>query len=100
MTAPTTAIELAVFKEANKNGNELGISILVRICQRVADSDFMRSTASGSRAFNPLTAFTRTGKNATNEDITIFDNMPLPNQITSKGAIAIRGVDFRATAYG
>src|SRR2546423_670352 len=100
ITAPTTAIELAILREANRYGAELGMRILVSICQREAERDFIRSMASESTALKPLTALTRTGKKATRADITIFDNMPLPNQSTSTGAMAIRGVDLSATAYG
>ena len=47
---------------------------------------------------NPFTEFTKTGKNATNADMTIFDDIPFPNQSTSKGAKTKTGVACNAIA--
>ena len=71
-----------------------------KICQRDARRERIRSYNAGGTARTPTTVFTNTGKNTINAQMTTFDRMPSPNQMTNSGAIATMGIAWLATRYG
>ena len=73
-------------------GSEAGISSFNRICQRVARMEFIRSYNAVGTARTPTTVFTKTGKNTINAQMTTFERIPSPSQMTSSGAIATTGM--------
>ena len=98
--APITDNVAPIRKPPRKTGSDAGTSTFNNICAREAWSEFIRSYNAVGAARTPTIVFTRTGKNTINAQMTTFERIPSPSQITSKGAIAITGIAWLATRYG
>jgi hypothetical protein len=65
----------------------------VKICQ--SDAQYARAalSRSASMALTPPMVLISTGKNALMNTMNTFDHMPMPNQISTSGTSATRGVE-------
>jgi hypothetical protein len=59
--------------------------------------EFIRSYNEIGTARTPTIVFTRTGKNTIKAQMTTFERIPSPSQMTSSGAIATTGIAWLAT---
>ena len=73
------------------NGAALGSLTMRYVSKRVADSERIRSSFSGSTARKPVKLLISTGKNDSNAAMAILLPSPKPNQMTTSGAMATLG---------
>lgn len=99
-TAPITDRGTAILKAAKRYGRQLGILSRKKISFLEALTERKNSKEFGFTERNPVSVFTRTGKNVISAAIDIFGPNPKPNQITRSGAIATIGVTLTINASG
>lgn len=90
----------AILKPLNIEIRELGRRNLRSICHLLLPSIRIKSIDSGSTSSSPVVVFTSMGKYDIMNAIVIFEETPRPNQITSVGAIADFGKEFKAAKSG
>jgi len=82
------------------NGTAPGRTTVVKICQSEAQYARAAFNRSWSMARTPPIVLMSTGKTALMKTMKTFDHIPMPNQISTRGTSATRGVEYSVVTNG
>ena len=100
ITDPTIAYVVDIFIAEKNCGSATGNFAYQYICAQFAPMDFNKFFCSMLTLLNPSANAIAIGKNVVSDTRIIFGASPIPNQMTSKGAIATVGTVWLITKIG
>src|SRR5689334_1757942 len=99
-TTPIRPSDTAWRTPVKMNGTAPGTTTVVKICQ--SDAQYARAALSRSTSIarTPPIVLINTGNTALMNTMKTFDHIPIPNQISTSGTSATRGVEYSVVTKG